>query len=197
MYLMSIFMLATTPLLTTNYYEEGKRIAEETLKNEQTTSNTDKEYLKKILAEVKDSHHEYNSRSPNENEKRGKCITGSPIINDPQSPLYIFVSFSMSDTTWLSLSKEAEGIGGILVLRGLPENSFKQLAVKMHNLRKQGLRATVQIDPRLFVKYNIDKVPCFVTTEEERFDKLSGNVSLAFALDKMETQTAKQLRALL
>jgi hypothetical protein len=62
----------------------------------------DKELLKKEVASVKTSHHH------------------SPA--HPHS-LYVFVSFSMPEAVWLSLSEEAVKAGGVLVLRGLPDNN--------------------------------------------------------------------------
>ena len=113
---------------------------------------------------------------------------------DPDTTLYVFVSFSMPEEAFLALSNEIVRVGGVMVLRGLPGNSFKNLAVKIYELKKQGLRATIQVDPRLFSKYSITTVPTFVTTKDGRYDKLSGNVSLAFALEKMGNENAQKLR---
>ena len=100
----------------------------------------------------------------------------------------------MPDEAWMSLSKEVEKVKGVMVLRGLPENSFQQLAMKMYDLRKRGVNATIQIDPRLFTKYDVERVPCFVTLEENTFDKLSGNISVSYALERMNNMTSSKLR---
>jgi type-F conjugative transfer system pilin assembly protein TrbC len=124
---------------------------------------------------------------------QGKCVKTTPS-QDQQFNLYVFVSFSMTDESWLSISKAVEQLGGSLVLRGLPNNSFQELAKKIHDLRKRGVNAHIQIDPRLFTKYAIEKVPCFVVLEESSFEKLYGNVSLPFALEKMSGKTTQELR---
>ncbi len=151
-----------------------------------------KDLLKEALANVKPS-----TNQEKQDLEKGKCGNALSVKADQQITLYVFVSFSLPEETWLTLSKEVEKVGGVLVLRGLPENSFNRLAVKMHALRKQGVHVAVQIDPRLFTKFGVEKVPCFVTVDEEKFDKLSGNVSLAFALRKMETKSSQTLRKLL
>lgn len=85
---------------------------------------------------------------------------------------------------------------GQTALRGLPGNSFKQLAKTLHRLRTKGLEATVQVEPRLFSKYGITTVPTFVTEAGELFEKLVGNVLLVFVLDKIVNETAQRLRML-
>lgn len=182
MFVVVLFLLIiiSFPLSATNYYEEGKKFAEE-LKQK-------KELIKKNISEIE--HSTQISGNP------GKCSM-TQQIQEYSSSLYVFVSFSLPIETWLSLSKDVEKVGGILVLRGLPENSFKSLSEKIYFLRKQGVNATVQIDPRLFSKYTVEHVPCFVTVEQDTFSKLSGNISLAFALEKMSSESSRKLRSLL
>jgi conjugal transfer pilus assembly protein TrbC len=141
------------------------------------------EKLKKQMIEVKNQHPSSNT-SPITSEKR-KCPVQSFSQKENSFHLYVFVSFSIPESDWLALSNDAVKAGGVLVLRGLPEDSFAQLAVKLYLLRKKGLQATVQIDPRLFTRFDVQCVPCFVIEEDGHFDKLCGNVSLPFALEKM------------
>ena len=195
MFLIGIFLLLSANVFGVDDFDEGKHFAEELIKKH-AKSNEEKEVLRGTLAEIKLAYP--HSKTLNENNPiKGKCLLNAPISLEPETSLYIFVSFSMPDDAWLLLSKEVEKTGGIFVLRGLPNNSFKQLAEKLYALRLNGVNATVQVDPRLFHKYNIEKVPSFVTVDENDFDKLSGNVTLAYALEKMNNPTAKSLRSLL
>jgi conjugal transfer pilus assembly protein TrbC len=147
------------------------------------TTPYQKEELKKTMSELKGNNHA--EKYIKELTVKGKCSVTQGLKTDPETNLYLFVSFSMPDEAWISLSKEAEKIGAIFVLRGLPENSFQTLSIKMQDLRKKGMRAAVQINPRLFDRFEVSKVPCFVSLNEEKFDKISGNISLNYALKKM------------
>lgn len=152
-----------------------------------------KDRLKECVAQFKSNHNGIDLAPLKQNQ----CSLTAPIKEDPHSPLYVFVSFSMPDEALLSLSQDVQKVGGIFVLRGLPENSFKKLAIKLYSLRKQGLHATIQIDPRLFTQFNVEKVPSFVVKHPKGFDKLSGHVSLRYALEKISSEASNQLKALL
>lgn len=115
--------------------------------------------------------------------------------------VFVFMSFSVPDAAWISLSKELEQVGGVFVLRGLPGQSFQTLASRTLHLKEKGVKAPIQLDPQRFLAYQIDQVPSIVVAEDQIFDKLSGNVSLCFALQRMaesgETKMAKTLHHLL
>jgi conjugal transfer pilus assembly protein TrbC len=194
MFLTSLFFFATVQAHPIDYFEEGKLFAS----TQSTIPSTDvKKQLKEKLEEVK-LHHQRHHIKESKLPKSNKCLINVNIASDISvSLLYVFVSFSMPDEAWITLSRDVQNVGGILVLRGLPGDSFKNLARKMHFLRQKGVHATVQIDPQLFTKFSIQSVPCFVVTDGDKFDKLNGNVSLAFALEKMEIKSAKKMRALL
>jgi len=118
--------------------------------------------------------------------KAERCQTTPQIKQDHQTSLYVFMSFNVPEETWLSLSEEIFRTDGTMVLRGLPNNSFKELAKRMHTLRKRGMKAQIQIDPMLFERFGINAVPTFVRNKNENFNKISGNISLAYALEKIE-----------
>ena len=124
--------------------------------------------------------------------KKEKCFTGElSQIDDPK--FLVFVSFSMPESTWKSLSIETERAGGVFVLKGLPNNSFVELSKKLKKLREDGVNVNVQINPQLFGKYQIEHVPTFVAINGEKFDKVSGNISLGAALQKIaDTGETKQ-----
>lgn len=127
-----------------------------------------------------------------------RCLV-SPSEEITQPSLSIFMSFSLPEATWLSLSKEAASLGGgTFVLQGLPDNSFIELAKRLFKLKEAGLSIQVEIDPLRFKKYGITTVPSFVVQGSDgSFDKLSGNVSLVYALEYMahrgDAQESKQL----
>lgn len=101
-----------------------------------------------------------------------------------ESAFLVFISLGMLDEVLLSLANDAEGVGGLFVIRGLPNNSFKDFAKRMLQLKEKGLAAPIQIDPALFHKYGVTCVPTFVLkTDEAKFDKVSGNVSIEYVLE--------------
>lgn len=100
--------------------------------------------------------------------------------------LYIFVSLSMPQSRLINLLQEAKIYGGILVLRGLKNNSYKDTANFMQPIIKLS-QAGVIIDSHLFEKYDVSKVPTFVLNDPsiKKYDKAIGNVSLKYALEEM------------
>lgn len=125
-----------------------------------------------------------------------KCVTClSDVVEE--SSVFVFASFSMPDGVWVSLSPELEKVGGTFLLQGLPSNSFKELAVKIYDLRQKGVNASIQLHPQLFEQYGVNRVPTFVVREGDQWDKLTGTVSLQYALSEImakgECQIAKQL----
>jgi len=110
------------------------------------------------------------------------CFKGDIFeIGDPT--LYVFMSFSVPDNIWLSLSKQMSGHPAVFVLRGLPSHSFKLLAQKIADLKEKGMEASIQIHPKLFKQYSVERVPSFVFSEKEEVDKFTGAISIGFARD--------------
>lgn len=103
--------------------------------------------------------------------------------------LYIFVSFSMPQDDIKAISKLAKKINGALVLRGLHQNSFKETALQIGEISKQTDWGMV-IDPKLYQKLAVQRVPTFVLADVDykgdikKFDKLSGNVTLDYAMEE-------------
>lgn len=188
MFLIWLFLMSFSSLHANDYYEIGRSFAKD--------KSLEKEILKQELKAVKQQVAS-TPISKSEINGRKKCAISSNTLEPNSNSLYVFVSFSLSEQTWLQLSKEMEKLGGILVLRGIPENSFKKFALKMRGLHQKGLKSHVQIEPRLFSRFQIEKVPTFVTVDSETFDKVCGNISLKFALEKMTTNSAKKLMELL
>jgi type-F conjugative transfer system pilin assembly protein TrbC len=91
----------------------------------------------------------------------------------------IFVSLSVPKETLKSLYQESNAQNIAMVLRGLKENSFKKTAEYL-----KALEISVQIDPKLFKKYQISTVPTFVWAKENEYHTITGNISLQYAKNK-------------
>jgi conjugal transfer pilus assembly protein TrbC len=134
-----------------------------------------------------------------EQNSKKQCLNSlnSDLFISQDWKLLLFISFSVPETAWMSLSQELEKYGGTFVLRGLPNQSFQELASRILKLKEKGVNASIQLDPKSFLAYEINQVPAIVIAEDRIFDKLSGHVSLKFALEKMaqygETHSAKIL----
>jgi type-F conjugative transfer system pilin assembly protein TrbC len=108
----------------------------------------------------------------------------APNQNDQdasKSRLAVFISLSMPVESVKALIRDAKTFNAIVVLRGLKNNSFRETlnAVQEWGDVDTGL---ISIDPELFKRHKIDRVPVFVwmDTNQEKA-RLSGNVTLAFA----------------
>jgi type-F conjugative transfer system pilin assembly protein TrbC len=110
--------------------------------------------------------------------------------------LIIFISTSMPKESLIALGEQAKKADGLLVLRGLVNNSFKETASLLQGISPQGLDAI--IDPRLFEAFAVESVPTFVVTPIDSHpcgdrackftplhDKIAGNISLEYALEQI------------
>lgn len=125
-------------------------------------------------------------------DMRKKCLTTVNASNNVEVPVYVMISFSVPEETWVSLSAEMEKVGAVFVLRGLPNNSFKELSKRLQRLSSIGVNAEVRIDPMLYTTYKIDKAPTFLIIEKDFYHILSGNVSLSYAMEAMATMRWKK-----
>lgn len=123
--------------------------------------------------------------------------------SDPH-PL-IFVSFSLPEDSLRALLAEAGRTGAPLVLRGLVDNSMQRTTARLGELLgpQNGREASAEstpslaIDPTLFERFDVDKVPAFVLPQDTispctpegcpvpEHLKVAGDVSLAYALSVM------------
>ncbi|MFA6302185.1 MAG: type-F conjugative transfer system pilin assembly protein TrbC [Legionella sp.] len=115
------------------------------------------------------------------------------------SQVLVFLSFSMPDKSlqaWLLQCKET---GATPVIRGLIHNSFKETMTAIQLLsKKTGIG--MQLDPILFKTFEIDVIPAVVYVKDTPdcpanmncksvdYDKLYGDVSLDYALEKMSDE---------
>jgi|GEM_PF-1458082 len=120
-----------------------------------------------------------------ESSCKSSSVSVTPTASK-QPLVLIFVSSSMPLQTLRNLQQSADKVGGVLVFRGLINNSFKETS---HYIKELG--TSVWIDPTLFKDFSIVQVPTFVILEKpynkehvSLHDKIAGNISLAFALEK-------------
>lgn len=128
----------------------------------------------------------------------------SPTDDNDPHPL-IFVSFSLPEDSLRALLAEAGRTGSPLVLRGLVEDSMQRTAARLGELlgakndREAAAEPTpsLAIDPTLFERFDVDKVPAFILPQDTLASctpegcpvpehlKVAGDVSLAYALSVM------------
>ena len=105
-------------------------------------------------------------------------------VKNPDSGIFVFVSFSMPKASLIELNKQAQKYNATLVMRGIYKNSFSEMRKKILEINPDGL--SINIDPKSFEKYNIKQVPTFILVKENReVSRLSGNVSLDYAHEKL------------
>lgn len=110
-------------------------------------------------------------------ERRAALLHETPQETD----FFVFVSTSMHPDHLLEIGKEAQRYGGVLVLRGLVQDSFKETLKELSFLFKK--EVGVLIDPQLFEDHNVQQVPTFVLTDGTRWDRMIGSVSPKYALE--------------
>lgn len=128
-------------------------------------------------------------------------VTGSPTLPGADEPrLIVFISLSMPEATLARLVEQAARARAQLLLRGLTEGSLPRTAARIQQLI--GTRpVAVQIDPRAFDRYAIQRVPAFVLARAGGTDTAcsggqcarsddhvvaAGDVSLDYALDHFQ-----------
>lgn len=130
------------------------------------------------------------------------------------TPPLVFVSLSMPESSLRTLMAEAGRIGAPLILRGLVDGSMKRTVERLGALVHKsagvshdrtsiaGRQPSFAIDPTLFGRFGVDKVPAFVLPLEAVVPcapdgcpvpghlKVAGDVSLAYALDVMSRESS-------
>ncbi len=129
-----------------------------------------------------------NENTANETDIINQMLSGFDKIkqnscsSEKQDGLHIFISFSMPKTLLKQYDDVAKKIGAKLVLRGFKNNSFKETINYIQEISSQGI--AIEVNPVLFQKFLINVVPSFVLSDGDKFDKLVGNVSINYALEK-------------
>lgn len=112
--------------------------------------------------------------------------------------LFYFFSFSVPRPSLREAVQESAAAGAVMVLRGLWEKDLGETASRISRLiGKSGTEAW--IDPLLFECFSVGSVPQLVLArgrptegncEDARYVKVSGDVSLSYALGLMEKEDA-------
>ena len=116
-----------------------------------------------------------------------------------EAPRFIaFASTSMPPAALKAMMDDVPRAGGVVVFRGLTRGSVQAMTAALSRVFAPGERRDgVGIDPRLFRAFGIETVPTYVvassdfdlcdgfdcTTNIPPFDRISGNVTAAYALD--------------
>lgn len=120
-------------------------------------------------------------------EKREKVLKFLGITPDSTKGLYYFVSWSMPQSLLRAYAQEAMWTGGILVVRGIPDdmNLHQFVAGRAQEiLDNKGASANLTIDPRLFAAYNVTAVPTIVYSESIHYVNCKGMETGAVTLKK-------------
>lgn len=143
--------------------------------------------LKEIFA--KQEEKEKQNTTPSIYENSGRKFGG----------LYVFVSSSMPIALLKNYLEEANKYGAVLVLKGLPQGSFKELskfvieiAGNKDNLEESA--ESIQVDDGAYVRFSVSSVPTIVLSMGDeyhpgkdsvvKFDKMVGNVGIKYALEQ-------------
>lgn len=102
----------------------------------------------------------------------------SPLL-DAKNPL-IFVSASIPIESLKRLAYQAVQHGAILVIRGMVNGSMMETAKLVDQIDHP-----IEIDPKLFERFEIKQVPVFVIPYKNTWHKVAGNVELNFALESV------------
>ncbi|MCT4635285.1 MAG: type-F conjugative transfer system pilin assembly protein TrbC [Rickettsiales bacterium] len=111
---------------------------------------------------------------------------------------YMFASFSLSDDHLRQMMDYAKTYNGVIVLRGIENNSFKKTGEHIQALAKEGEEAAIIIDPTLFKEFQVVQVPSYVLARREEcpvgitcrayYDKIIGSITPKYALEKFAAQ---------
>ncbi len=124
------------------------------------------------------------------NETLNEEMTPEQGNQEAEDKILVFVSFSMPKQSLVALSQSAEKHHAVLVMRGLKDDSFKATQAAFADLGKE-VQSGIEINPGAFEIYQIKQVPVFVRVKStpgkgiQELGRLSGNVSLAFAANKL------------
>lgn len=132
-----------------------------------------------------------------------------PLFGPAIAPaLMIFVSLSMPRPTLRKLVDQAARAQATLLLRGLADNSIRTTITQVQALVGQA-DVALQIDPQAFDRFAIERVPSFVLVRDgtrpascasgvcappDAFVKITGDVSVDYALRAMQQRAPEQAR---
>jgi len=100
--------------------------------------------------------------------------------------IYVFVSFSMNDTSLRSYFKEASKYKARLIMNGLvKENNGSNNRFANTKAKMEKAKINVEINPNLFELLNIKEVPAIAVVTRAGIKKISGHIEIRKALEMM------------
>jgi type-F conjugative transfer system pilin assembly protein TrbC len=109
--------------------------------------------------------------------------------------LVIFLSASLSPNLWSEYQQEIIKYNARPVIKGFIDGSMKKTINFINKIENR--KAGVEIDPNLFKKFNITKVPTIILYDIDQcqndectpnFDKITGTVSIKYFLERVEEE---------
>ena len=109
--------------------------------------------------------------------------------------LVIFLSSSLSPNLWTQYQNDIMRYNARAVIRGFIDGSMKKTIHFMNDIKNR--KAGIEVDPKLFKKFNITKVPTIILYDQEQctndectpnFDKITGTVGIRYFLEKVEQE---------
>ena len=104
------------------------------------------------------------------------------IANANDTELRVFVSSSMNEQLLKQYYEQASKYGGVLVMRGLIDESFQELIKFV--VKIAGEEGGIQIDDEAFEMFGVTQVPTIVLSKGNKYDKITGSISVTAALEK-------------
>jgi conjugal transfer pilus assembly protein TrbC len=131
-----------------------------------------------------------------------KAINGPRTETMRSLDLLVLVSLSIPEGALRKLAEQAERAGATLVFRGLKEDSMAKMGEAIRKILA-GRNVHVAIHPPAFQQFSVTQVPAFVLASQDAgrvldngcarpqtFIKVSGDVTLDYALDYIERKGA-------
>lgn len=130
-----------------------------------------------------------------------KHLEQTVIPQNGQPDLLVMVSLSMPKEALVRTAEQAERAGATLVFRGLKGDSMTKMGEEVQKILG-GRNVSVAIHPPAFQQFGVTRVPAVVIarpeagnvldngcSRQETFTKVSGDVSLDYALDYIERKS--------
>jgi conjugal transfer pilus assembly protein TrbC len=102
--------------------------------------------------------------------------------------MYVFVSFAMPHQLLVETLQESNRLHIAPVLNGLYHNSMLDTTHELMSLSKEIPNVQLQVDPTLFERFSIEKVPALVVTSKSCFDVIYGNLALSEGIQRIQRQ---------
>ena len=165
-----------------SYQEDVKKLKK---RIDEKVNTIDTDDLKALAADLMEKAKEYQSEAKsgvdNAMASSDKRVGQEKNKVNEAADLLICVSLSMPRETLIGYLKQAKIYGAKIVVQGLINNSFKETLKLTHALVKQ-YKVGILLDPPTFTKYGVTIAPTIILKKGNRFDKVSGVISLEAAL---------------